>query len=76
MTNATLAASTANPVGSGMANFTWKGANLIPSLLILGVASVFWFMTPPEGLNVQTWHLLILFISTQNPLKRRDRRQN
>lgn len=47
-----------------MTNLTWKGANLIPSLLILVISTFFWFLTPPEGINVQTWHLFVIFIAT------------
>jgi len=41
-----------------------QGAKLLPSLLVLTAASVFWMMAPPEGLTAQTWHLLIIFIAT------------
>lgn len=64
MTNAALAAKPSHSMGTNMTSFTWKGANLTSSLLILCVAALFWFMTPPEGLNAQTWHLFIIFIST------------
>jgi DASS family divalent anion:Na+ symporter len=42
----------------------WQGAKLLPSLLVLTVASVFWIMAPPEGLTAQTWHLMIIFLAT------------
>ena len=41
-----------------------QGAKLLPSLLVLTVASIFWMMAPPEGLTTQTWHLMIIFLVT------------
>ena len=42
----------------------WQGAKLLPSLGVISVAMIFWMMAPPEGLNAQTWHLLIIFLAT------------
>ncbi len=42
----------------------WRGAKPLPSLLVFTVAIFFWMMAPPEGLTAQTWHLMIIFLST------------
>ena len=42
----------------------WAGAKLIPSLSLLALGSLFWFMDPPEGLTLQAWHLMIIFLTT------------
>ena len=42
----------------------WQGAKILPSLLVFSVALICWTMTPPDGLTVQTWHLMVIFLST------------
>jgi len=42
----------------------WSGAKLAPSLGLITAASFFWFMSPPEGLTPQAWHLLVIFLTT------------
>lgn len=42
----------------------WQGAKLLPSLLVVTIASGFWMMMPPEGLSLQAWHLMIIFFAT------------
>lgn len=42
----------------------WTGAALTPSFIILLIAFVFWFTSPPTGLEVGSWHLLIIFLGT------------
>lgn len=36
----------------------------IPLIIIVGISSILWQFTPPEGLNVNAWHTAIIFIST------------
>jgi DASS family divalent anion:Na+ symporter len=44
--------------------FTWDGAKIKPSLMILGLALAIWFVPAPEGLSQQAWHLFAIFITT------------
>lgn len=42
-----------------------KGAKLYPSLALLSLFLIFWFIIPtPAGVNQQGWHLFIIFILT------------
>lgn len=42
-----------------------EGAKLNPSLILLSLFLVFWFLIPiPTGLTTQGWHLFIIFILT------------
>ncbi len=42
----------------------WKGAKLIPSLGLMLLGAALWQIAPPEGLNIQAWHLFIIFLCT------------
>lgn len=44
--------------------FTWDGAKLKPSLLIMTLALAIWFVPAPAGLSIQAWHLFAIFITT------------
>lgn len=44
--------------------FSWKGAKLIPSLILLTIAAILWFVPAPKGLTVTAWHLLVIFVTT------------
>lgn len=42
-----------------------EGAKLVPSLILLFLFIIFWFVSPiPEGISEQGWHLLIIFVLT------------
>ncbi|WP_425363712.1 DASS family sodium-coupled anion symporter [Candidatus Tisiphia endosymbiont of Hybos culiciformis] len=36
----------------------------LPILILVILACVIWYIPPPEGLNVKSWHLSIIFITT------------
>ena len=42
----------------------WQGAKILPTALVFGLGLVFWMTAPPEGLDLQSWHLLIIFLGT------------
>ena len=42
----------------------WTGATLTPSLVILFIGVVLWFLPPPTGLEIKAWHLLVIFLAT------------
>lgn len=44
--------------------FTWDGAKIKPSLMILAMALGLWFAPVPTGLSPQAWHLFSIFITT------------
>jgi DASS family divalent anion:Na+ symporter len=45
--------------------FKLDGAKLYPSLALLFLFVIFWFLLPiPKGMSVQGWHLFIIFILT------------
>lgn len=44
--------------------FTWDGAKIKPSLMILAMALTIWFAPVPTGLSIQAWHLFAIFITT------------
>ncbi|WP_108649308.1 DASS family sodium-coupled anion symporter [Dongshaea marina] len=41
-----------------------SGAKLLPLTIIVIVAAIFWYQTPPEGLQVAAWHTAIVFVGT------------
>lgn len=43
---------------------SWKGAKLLPSIILLAIATMLWFIPAPKGLSVTAWHLLIIFVLT------------
>lgn len=43
---------------------SWTGATILPSLCVLVIASSLWFIPPPAGLELNSWHLLIIFLTT------------
>lgn len=45
-------------------NIPWQGAKLGPLLIILIFASFLWAIDAPEGIDLKTWHLFIIFVST------------
>lgn len=47
-----------------LSSFEWHGAKPIPTLVLLLVGGIFWLQSPPDGLTVQAWHLLIIFLGT------------
>ena len=42
----------------------WNGAKPFPSALLLIAGLFLWTVAPPEGLTLQAWHLLIIFLGT------------
>ena len=45
--------------------FKLEGAKLYPSLVLLSLFIIFWFVLPyPEGVTTQGWHLFIIFVLT------------
>lgn len=43
---------------------SWTGAKPLPTLLLLSIGFAFWVQSPPEGLSLQAYHLLIIFLGT------------
>lgn len=41
-----------------------KQTNLIPLLVTVAVGVVIWFIPPPEGVAIEAWHLLAIFVAT------------
>ncbi|SOB99257.1 DASS family divalent anion:Na+ symporter [Ureibacillus xyleni] len=41
-----------------------KEVKLIPLLIVFLIGLVIWFIPPPEGLQVQAWHLFAIFVAT------------
>jgi DASS family divalent anion:Na+ symporter len=39
-------------------------ARLVPLLITLGIGVIIWFMPPPEGVTLEAWHLLAIFVAT------------
>ncbi len=44
--------------------FTWEGAKIKPSLMIIAFALALWFIPAPDGLSTQAWHLFDIFITS------------
>lgn len=44
--------------------YKWNGAKPIPFFIVLILFCVLWFIDPPSGLNIKSWHLFIIFVST------------
>jgi len=42
----------------------WNGANILPSIIVLSFFFLLWNAQHPSGLNANSWHLFIIFIST------------
>jgi DASS family divalent anion:Na+ symporter len=43
----------------------WKGAKLVPLFVLSLFFLILWFVVPaPTGLNLKSWHLFIIFITT------------
>lgn len=36
----------------------------VPLLITLALGAIIWFIHPPEGLSLQAWHLLAIFVAT------------
>lgn len=48
-----------------VSGFKWKGAKLIPLCALSVFFLTLWFVVPaPVGLNLKSWHLFIIFITT------------
>ncbi|MBL0942061.1 MAG: anion permease [Alphaproteobacteria bacterium] len=45
-------------------NFVWNGVKIIPFLAVMTLAIGLWFSPTPEGLDIKTWHLFTIFLST------------
>ena len=45
-------------------SFSWGGAKLLSSLILLAIATTLWFVPAPSGLTVTAWHLLVIFVIT------------
>jgi DASS family divalent anion:Na+ symporter len=43
---------------------TSPNAKIIPVAATILIGLVLWFIPPPEGVSVQAWHLLVIFITT------------
>ena len=41
----------------------WVAIKIVPSILIILFAGIFWQLSPPEGLDVTAYHTAILFLS-------------
>ncbi|RTQ87527.1 anion permease [Lysinibacillus telephonicus] len=37
---------------------------LIPLMVVVLIGAIIWFIPPPEGLQVQAWHLFAIFVAT------------
>lgn len=42
----------------------WTGAALTPSLVVLSIGIALWFLPAPTGLEIKSWHLLVIFLTT------------
>lgn len=45
-------------------NMPWQGAKPLPSLAVLTVGILLWLCPVPTGLEVKTWHLFAIFVTT------------
>ena len=44
--------------------FQWRGARPLPTLAVLFMGTLLWFWPVPEGLDIKTWHLFAIFVTT------------
>lgn len=42
----------------------WHGVNFLPLLISVAIGAVIWFIPPPEGVAIEAWHLLAIFVAT------------
>ncbi len=52
------------PLTESEENARWQGAKLVPTLAVIAVALVLWFIPPLGGLKPEAWHLLAVFAAT------------
>jgi divalent anion:Na+ symporter, DASS family len=55
---------TTQTITSDNKHIKWNGVKPKPFLAILIFATLIWMTPAPEGINDQTWHLFVIFLST------------
>lgn len=53
-----------SPSSPWIDKFQWHGVKFIPWLITLVVGLILWFSPAPEGVSVEAWHLLAIFVAT------------
>ena len=53
-----------SPSTSRIPNLEWHGVKFLPLLLAVAIGAIIWFMPPPEGVAIEAWHLLAIFVGT------------
>ena len=43
---------------------SWKGVKPIQTAIVLIAGVILWFMPSPEGIDINTWHLFVIFVTT------------
>ncbi|QQG46851.1 MAG: anion permease [Candidatus Azosocius agrarius] len=47
-----------------LSGYKWNGAKPIPFFVVLFIFAGLWFVDVPSGLNIKSWHLFVIFLST------------
>ncbi|MED0679858.1 anion permease [Aneurinibacillus thermoaerophilus] len=51
-------------MGKNIADKTSGEIKFIPLAIIIAIGLIIWFITPPEGIKPDAWHLLAIFVAT------------